>query len=108
MSNIQYLSDTNGKIKSVLVPFKLWEEIISESETKFLLKSKKMKSRIDESKKKKILRNKKRKLMRNLVFELNALEDIEYWVKNNNRIAQKVIKIIKEIERNPFGRLQQA
>ena len=53
MSNIQYLSDTKGNIKSVLVPFKLWEEIISESETKYLLKSKKMKSRIDESRKRK-------------------------------------------------------
>ena len=41
--------------------------------------------------------------MRNLVFELNAFEDLEYWVKNNKKVAQKVIKIIKEIEREPFG-----
>lgn len=43
--------------------------------------------------------------MRNLVFEIFALEDLEYWVKNNPRIAQKIIKIIREIERNPFGGL---
>lgn len=49
MQDIQYLSDTKGKIKSVLVQLKLWEDLISESETKYITKSKTMKSRIDES-----------------------------------------------------------
>ncbi|MBM2816682.1 MAG: addiction module toxin, Txe/YoeB family [Ignavibacteria bacterium] len=43
--------------------------------------------------------------MKSLVFELNAIEDLEYWIKNNKRIAQKVIKIIKELDREPFGGL---
>ena len=43
--------------------------------------------------------------MKNLVFELNAIEDLEYWIANNKKIAQKILKMIKEIERNPFGEL---
>ena len=53
MYSVQYLSDINGKVKSVLVPFKLWEDLISENETKYILKNKKMKERIDESRQRK-------------------------------------------------------
>jgi hypothetical protein len=47
--SVQYLSDVKGKVKSVLVPFKLWEDLMSENETKYILKNKKMKEIIDES-----------------------------------------------------------
>jgi len=40
--------------------------------------------------------------MRELVFDPNALEDLEWWIRNNPRIALKIISIFKEIERNPF------
>ncbi|MBM2816683.1 MAG: hypothetical protein HW421_3445 [Ignavibacteria bacterium] len=53
MRDIQYLSDTKGKIKSVLVPLKLWESLVSESETRYIMKSNKMKSRLDESRSRK-------------------------------------------------------
>lgn len=53
MHSLQYISDAKGKIKSVIVPFKLWESIVSESETEYLTKSKKMKARIDEARSRK-------------------------------------------------------
>ncbi len=40
--------------------------------------------------------------MRELVFDANALEDLEWWIKSNPRIALKIISMIKEIERQPF------
>ncbi len=40
--------------------------------------------------------------MRDLVFDLNALEDLEWWVRNNPRIALKILSMIGEVEKNPF------
>jgi toxin YoeB len=40
--------------------------------------------------------------MRELVFDPNALEDLEWWIRNNPRIALKIISILKEIEKQPF------
>lgn len=40
--------------------------------------------------------------MRELVFDPNALEDLEWWIRNNPRIALKIISMVKEIERQPF------
>ncbi len=40
--------------------------------------------------------------MRELVFDINALEDLKWWIKNNQKIALKIISMINEIERNPF------
>jgi len=53
MYNIQYISDGNGKVKSAVVPIKIWEEIISEYETNYILKSKKMTDRINEARNRK-------------------------------------------------------
>lgn len=50
MSDIQYISDANGKPVGVIVPIDLWEEIESEKETAYLLKSEKMKERLLEAK----------------------------------------------------------
>lgn len=50
MSEVQYISDSNGKPVGVIVPIDLWEEIESERETAYLLKSVKMKERILEAK----------------------------------------------------------
>jgi PHD/YefM family antitoxin component YafN of YafNO toxin-antitoxin module len=50
MSEIQYISDANGKPVGVIVPIDLWEEIESEKETAYLLKSDKMKERLLEAK----------------------------------------------------------
>jgi PHD/YefM family antitoxin component YafN of YafNO toxin-antitoxin module len=49
MTEVQYISDANGKPVGVIVPIELWEEIESEKETAYLLKSVKMKERILEA-----------------------------------------------------------
>ena len=50
-ANIQYVSDEKGNPTSVIVPIELWREIQSEKETAYLLKSKIMKTRLLEAKK---------------------------------------------------------
>jgi hypothetical protein len=44
--NLQYISDENGAQTAVIVPIELWREIESEKETAYLLKSKRMKTRL--------------------------------------------------------------
>lgn len=48
MSNtgFQYVSDETGQAVAVIVPIELWREIESEKETAYLLKSRKMKTRL--------------------------------------------------------------
>jgi antitoxin YefM len=43
---IQFVSDENGKTVAVIVPIGLWNEIESEKETAYLLKSENMKRRL--------------------------------------------------------------
>ena len=40
--------------------------------------------------------------MRELVFDPNALDDLKWWIKNDRKIALKIISMINEIERDPF------
>jgi PHD/YefM family antitoxin component YafN of YafNO toxin-antitoxin module len=44
--NIQYVSDDNGSPVAVIVPIALWQELQSERETAYLLKSDVMKRRL--------------------------------------------------------------
>ncbi len=50
MQKIQYISDQNNKITGVIVPIDLWQEIQSEKETAYLLKSETMKNRLIKAK----------------------------------------------------------
>jgi hypothetical protein len=45
-STLQYVHDAQGKPISVIVPIELWQEIESERETAYLLKSETMKARL--------------------------------------------------------------
>lgn len=38
----------------------------------------------------------------NLEFDINAIEDLKYWIKNDKRIALKILELIDEISKNPF------
>ncbi len=49
-SEVQYISDADGKPLAVIVPIELWQEIESERETAYLLKSDAMKRRLLEAK----------------------------------------------------------
>jgi PHD/YefM family antitoxin component YafN of YafNO toxin-antitoxin module len=45
-SDIQYVSNQEGKAVAVIVPIELWKEIESERETAYLLSSETMKQRL--------------------------------------------------------------
>ena len=50
MAKVQYIVDGKGNNTAVIVPIEVWDEIISESETSYLLKSETMKKRLLEAK----------------------------------------------------------
>ncbi|MBI3465199.1 MAG: prevent-host-death protein [Planctomycetes bacterium] len=47
---LQYISDADGKAVGVIVPIELWQELQSERETAYLLKSNAMRKRLLEAK----------------------------------------------------------
>ncbi|MCD4726330.1 MAG: hypothetical protein K8R46_01615 [Pirellulales bacterium] len=49
-SEVQFVFDADGNTRSVIVPIELWQEIESERETAYLLKSETMKRRLLEAK----------------------------------------------------------
>ncbi|HAG12032.1 MAG TPA: Txe/YoeB family addiction module toxin [Desulfotomaculum sp.] len=42
------------------------------------------------------------KLARSLEFDPAAFEDLSWWVENDRKKALRIIKLIKEVQRNPF------
>ncbi len=50
ITEVQYVSDAEGKNIGVIVPIALWRELASERETAYLLKSETMKRRLLEAK----------------------------------------------------------
>ena len=40
--------------------------------------------------------------MQNLEFDANGFEDLAWWVKNDNRMALRIFKLIEEVQRNPY------
>jgi PHD/YefM family antitoxin component YafN of YafNO toxin-antitoxin module len=49
LTNVQYISDAEGKPTGVIVPIDLWHEISSERETAYLLQSEAMRQRLFEA-----------------------------------------------------------
>ncbi|OQW90937.1 MAG: prevent-host-death protein [Thiotrichaceae bacterium IS1] len=49
LTEIQYLSDVEGNPTGVLVPLALWQELISEQETAYLLNNPAMRQRLCEA-----------------------------------------------------------
>ena len=43
--------------------------------------------------------------MRNLEFDSSGFEDLAWWVEKDRKKALKIIKLIKEIQKNPFDGL---
>lgn len=37
-----------------------------------------------------------------LTFEVHALEDLQYWTKNNARKALKILELVTDCLRNPY------
>jgi len=46
---VQYVSDGQGNLQSVIVPIELWREVLAERETAYLLSSETMKKRLLEA-----------------------------------------------------------
>ena len=40
--------------------------------------------------------------MKNLEFDPNAFEDLGWWIEKDRKIALRIIKLIEDIQRNPF------
>lgn len=40
--------------------------------------------------------------MKNLEFDTDAFEDLAWWIENDRKKALKIIKLIREVQRNPF------
>jgi len=41
--------------------------------------------------------------VKNLEFDINAFEDLAWWIKQDRKKALRIIDLIKQIEREPFG-----
>ena len=39
---------------------------------------------------------------REAVFQSEFIEDLKYWVKSDRKVALRVIKLIEDIQRDPF------
>ena len=46
VSNLQYVFDEQGNKIAVIVPIEIWQDLIGEDETNYLLKSETMKNRL--------------------------------------------------------------
>ncbi len=38
-----------------------------------------------------------------LEFRQQAFEDLQYWVQMNPKVAKRLVRLIEETKRNPFG-----
>ena len=42
------------------------------------------------------------KRAKNLEFDPAAFEDLAWWIKNDRKMALRILKLIKDIQRHPF------
>ncbi len=40
--------------------------------------------------------------MKNLEFDTDAFEDLAWWIENDRKKALRIVKLIREVQRNPF------
>ena len=40
--------------------------------------------------------------VKNLEFDADAFEDLAWWIDNDRKKALKIVKLIREVQRNPF------
>ncbi len=41
--------------------------------------------------------------MRDVAFDPNGFEDLAWWIKQDRRTALRMVRMIKEAQRTPFG-----
>ena len=42
------------------------------------------------------------KPLRSLVFNPRGFEDLAWWIEQDRKVARKVVKLIREVQRHPF------
>ena len=42
------------------------------------------------------------KRVRNLEFDPSAFEDLAWWIEKDRKKALRIVKLIKEVQRNPY------
>jgi len=40
--------------------------------------------------------------VKNLEFDANAFEDLEWWVAHDRKMALRILKLIREVQRTPY------
>lgn len=45
--------------------------------------------------------------VKNLEFDADAFEDLAWWIESDRKKALKIIKLIREVQRNPFEGTEQ-
>ncbi|HAG80073.1 MAG TPA: Txe/YoeB family addiction module toxin [Cyanobacteria bacterium UBA12227] len=45
----------------------------------------------------------KETVKRDLVFDVNFLQDLNFWVETNRKIALRLLSLVEEISRDPFS-----
>ncbi len=40
--------------------------------------------------------------MKDLVFKPQALQDLEWWIKQNRKVALRILSLLREIQQTPF------
>ena len=45
--------------------------------------------------------------MKNLEFDAAAFEDLTWWIEKDRTVALKIIKLVKDIQRDPFSGIGQ-
>ena len=94
--NIKYVNDDLGNPMSVIVPIELWHEI----EADRLLKKRLIDTKIQSS-------NSGadkfwRKHVKNLEIEPASLDDLAWWIKEDKKVALRIIRLIRDVYRHPF------
>lgn len=101
-SNLQYMTDREGAVRSVVVSIDDWNHIASQLETYHLMMSRTMLRRLleamqrangitfDES-------------LRQIEYDSSGFEDLAWWNKNDHDRAVQIVQLIKEVQHDPFG-----
>lgn len=101
-SNLQYLTEQDGSIRSVVISIEDWNRLASQLETYHLIQSPTMHRRIleamqrgsgitfDES-------------LRQIEYDSAGFEDLAWWNKYDHDRAVEIVQLIKEVQQDPFG-----
>ncbi len=101
-SKLQYLTDHDGSVQSVVISIDDWNRLASRLETYHLIQNPVMHQRLqaamqrasgitfDES-------------LRQIEYDSAGFEDLAWWNKNDHDRAVEIVQLIKEVQQDPFS-----